>query len=215
MPITTVSVVPFTLTNDALEVLLRRRYGGRLDGELGLPSDFVDLDQDPDLNATAIRVLREQVGLDVDYFIEQLETFSGTAPDPRGWSLSVVYYAVVPDRSLPPSDHFELRPVGGLPELPSDLDRIIAAAVRRVRAKSAYSSLPAFLLPIEFTLPDLQDAYERVTGAKLDKVSFRRKIEDENFLAPILGAMRRGKSGRPAQLYRLSERTLREFDRKI
>jgi hypothetical protein len=36
------------------------------------------------------------------------------------------------------------------------------AAIQRLRSKVEYTSLPAYLMPPEFTLPDLQRVYEIV-----------------------------------------------------
>ena len=79
----------------------------------------------------------------------------------------------------------------------------IEAAVARVRAKSQYSSLPVYLCGERFTLPQLQAVYEAVLGESINKVSFRRKIEQLGMLEPIEGALEEGRANRPAQLYRL------------
>jgi hypothetical protein len=101
-----------------------------------------------------------------------------------------------------------------VPALPFDHNAIVAAALARLRGKASYSSLPAFLLPRTFTLSQLQDVYERVLGQTLDKSSFRRKIEAQGMITPV-DEMVRGGRHRPAQLYRLNDRTLTEFDRLI
>ena len=86
-------------------------------------------------------------------------------------------------------------------QLPFDHSQIVAAAVQRVRDKSAYSSLPCYLLPGRFTLAELQATYEQVIGEKLDKSSFRRKLAALDFVEPVRGEVRSG-AHRPAQLYR-------------
>ena len=75
-------------------------------------------------------------------------------------------------------------------------------------------SLSSFLLPRTFTLPQLQEVYERVLGHALDKSSFRRKIEVQGVITAVEQMVRGGRH-RPAQLYRLSDRGLSEFDRLI
>lgn len=45
-----------------------------------------------------------------------------------------------------------------------------------------YTSLPAFLLPEPFTLPELQRTYELVLGRALDKSAFRKRMLDAGFL---------------------------------
>jgi hypothetical protein len=61
--------------------------------------------------------------------------------------------------------------------------------------------LPVHLLPVRFTLGELQSVYERILGRTLDKSAFRRRIAQEDFVEALPGEMRRG-SNRPAQIYR-------------
>ncbi len=220
-PIATVDVVLLTLMSGGLAVVLAVRERPPFAERLALPGGYIHVDRDDDTAATARRVLAAKAGLDAPH-LEQLYTFSGGVRDPRGWSLSVAYYALVPAGRLDrvpgleavPAAPVVVVPVDALPQLPFDHGAIVKAAVDRVRSKSAYSSLPAFLLDGAFTLAELQDVYERVIGTRLDKASFRRKIEDQSLITPIPGA-RRGGAHRPAQLYRLSSPTLTSFSRAL
>jgi 8-oxo-dGTP diphosphatase len=47
-----------------------------------------------------MRVLRTKVGVDVRY-LEQVTTVSGPDRDPRGWSISTAYYALLPGELVP------------------------------------------------------------------------------------------------------------------
>jgi 8-oxo-dGTP diphosphatase len=80
-----------------------------------------------------------------------------------------------------------------------------------VRDKSSYSSLPVYLCGDTFTLPELQTVYEILLGEPINKVSFRRKMDELEILEPIPGAQKAGKAHRPAQLYRLRK----QFRRKL
>ena len=177
-----------------------------------MPGGYIRVDEDEDAADTARRILRDKAGAASPY-LEQLATFSGRERDPRGWSLSVAYCALVPERDLVASA-LEWAAADRLPRLPFDHDRILEAARERVRGKAAYSTLPAYLLPPHFTLSELQGVYELAMGTRLDKVSFRRKVEEQGLVEPVLGE-RRGGAHRPAQLYRLTDRTLRVFERTM
>lgn len=61
--------------------------------------------------------------------------------------------------------------------------------------------MPQGLLAEHFTLTELQETCEKVLGRVLDKSSFRRKLDDRDFVEPLVGAMRGG-AFRPAQLYK-------------
>lgn len=209
----TVDVVLLTLLDGALHALLVKRDRPPFAGAWALPGGYIHPQEDADAEAAAFRVLRAKAGLESPY-LEQLATFSGLARDPRGWSLAVAYCALVPPelllaQALP--DGVELRPADRLPGLPFDHQAIVQAALQRVRGKSQYSSLPVYLCGDQFTLPQLQAAYEAVLGEPLNKVSFRRKIEEMGMLEPVAGALQAGGAHRPAQLYRLKDRFRRNL----
>ena len=201
--ICTVDVVLLTLRDAALSVLLQRRERDPFAGALALPGGYVRPEEDADATQAAARVLRDKAGITSPY-LEQLATFSGRKRDPRGWSLSVVYYALLPLDAVPvDGDHTVLAPVDKLPRLPFDHAAIVEQALDRVRTKSQYSSLPVYLCGERFTLPQLQAVYEAVLGEPINKVSFRRKVDELGMLEPIEGALSSGGAHRPAQLYRL------------
>ncbi|MDD2775030.1 MAG: hypothetical protein PHU06_03650 [Gallionella sp.] len=83
-----------------------------------------------------------------------------------------------------------------------DHTQLLAAAVQRLRNKVEYTSLPAFLLPEEFTLSDLQRMYEVVLERPLEKSAFRTRV----LAADLVQSIEKVRTGanRPAQLYRLT-----------
>ncbi|WP_034694287.1 MULTISPECIES: NUDIX domain-containing protein [unclassified Acidovorax] len=200
-PICTVDVVLLTLQHGALQVALLRRERAPFAGALALPGGYIHTGEDADAQASAARVLREKAGLQSPY-LEQLATFSGPVRDPRGWSLAVAYCALVPPELLAAAP-LTLVPVAELPALPFDHRAMVDAAVARVRSKSQYSSMPVHLCAEPFTLPQLQAVYEAVLGEPLNKVSFRRKVEELAMLEAVPGALHSGGAHRPAQLYRV------------
>lgn len=200
--ICTVDVVLLTLQQDTLQVALLRRERAPFAGVLALPGGYIHAQEDADAQASAARVLRDKAGLQSPY-LEQLATFSGPARDPRGWSLAVAYCALVPPALLAAAPALVLAPVAQLPPLPFDHRAMVDAAVARVRSKSQYSSMPVHLCAEPFTLPQLQAVYEAVLGEPLNKVSFRRKMDELDLLEPVPGALQTGGAHRPAQLYRV------------
>jgi len=201
--ICTVDVVLLTLRHDKLHVVLQKRDREPFRNVIALPGGYIHVDEDQSAWDAAARVLREKTGITSPY-LEQLATFSGPGRDPRGWSVSIAYYALVPSEILPADDDAtQVLPVARLPSLPFDHKSIVDLAVARVRAKSQYSSLPVYLCGESFTLPQLQAVYESVLGEPINKVSFRRKVDELGMLEPIEGEMESGRANRPAQLYRL------------
>ncbi|CAL76833.1 conserved hypothetical protein; putative MutT/nudix family protein [Bradyrhizobium sp. ORS 278] len=207
-PLTTVDVVIFTIRQDALHVLLVRR--GHAEGEpcpdaFALPGGFVDVARDADLAACARRKLAEKTGV-VSPYLEQLGSWGSARRDPRGWSATHAYFALVPAsaaEAAPAADAqwFPLQGTGVKPKLAFDHAEILEAAVQRLRNKVEYTSLPAYLMPEEFTLPELQRTYEIVLDRPLEKSAFRTRMLSADLIEPI-AKMRKGPN-RPAQLYRL------------
>jgi 8-oxo-dGTP diphosphatase len=199
--ICSVDVVLLTIADGTLKVALLERDHEPFAGTLALPGGFIHPDEDHDTHGSAVRMLRDKTGI-VSPYLEQLGTFSGRARDPRGWSLAVAYYALVPPAVIATSA-VTLEPASDAKGLPFDHSQIVAAALDRVQSKSSYSSLPVYLCGDAFTLPELQAVYEVVLGEPINKVSFRRKMDELALLEPIEGALQSGGAHRPAQLYRL------------
>ena len=214
--IVTVDVVLFTLHDEKLKLALLRRQREPYARQLALPGGYIHTETDRGSRAAAERVLLNKTGI-VSPYLEQLRTFTGGVRDPRGWSVSIVYYALVHQSHLliDNNHRVELFAVDVLPALPFDHNRIAAHATQRLRDKSAYSALPAYLLPELFTLTELQHTYEQVLDTQLDKSVFRRKLPELDFLEAVPEAIREGKH-RPAQLYRLKPSVrLAVFDKSV
>lgn len=212
-PLVMVDTALFTIRDEQLCLILARRREPPFESVLALPGGFVHIQEDADTEKAARRVIRGKIGIDAPY-LEQLFTFSGVARDPRGWSLSVAYYALIPATLLDQGQTAEACAVDELPALPFDHQTIVTKAIERLRGKATYSSLPAFLLPGEFTMNDLHRIYEQTIGTRLDKASFRHKILEQDIIEAIPNRFRGG-AHRPAQLYRLTHRMLTSFERKI
>jgi hypothetical protein len=78
--------------------------------------------------------------------------------------------------------------------------QIIAAAVASLREEVERLEIPFQLLPYMFTLGELQASCEFLLGRRLDKSSFRRKLDDRQIVKTVPGEFRRG-ANRPAQLF--------------
>jgi 8-oxo-dGTP diphosphatase len=206
-----VDVVLLTLKEDILHVALHRRKEEPFQDTLALPGGYVHVNEDQDVTDTAKRIFHNKCGIAPTY-IEQLFTFSGSARDPRGWSVSIAFYglALLEDLTAQGSE-LVLVPADQPKSLPFDHNQILDLAIRRLRQKSSYSSLPLYLLPKEFSLTEMQAVYEQVIGHSLDRLSFRRKVEALGFIEPVAGAFREG-AHRPAQLYRSASNRLQAFE---
>jgi hypothetical protein len=112
--------------------------------------------------------------------------------------------APAPGRNATKVGWFPVRGEHVEPQLAFDHDEILAAALARLRSKVEYTSLPVYLMPPEFTLPELQQVYEIVLDRPLEKSAFRTRMLAADVVEPT-PKTRRGPN-RPAQLYRLKRR---------
>lgn len=79
-------------------------------------------------------------------------------------------------------DQVGLFPIDRLPKLSDDDAAIARYALDRLHAKTLYSSIVSFLLPIAFDLNDLQQAFETITRQSVDRRNFRKKMLSLNVL---------------------------------
>lgn len=206
-PAVTTDVVVFTVIDERLQLLLIRRSREPFRGCWALPGGFLDIDED--LDVCAARELAEETGV-TGVYLEQLYSFGRPDRDPRERVISVAYYALVP------SDRIQVRaasdaaeaawfPVANLPELAFDHGEIIAMAHQRLVAKLDYSTIAFQLLAETFTLGELQQIYETLIDAELDKRNFRKWALALEHIEET-GELRRRGNHRPARVYRLRER---------
>lgn len=196
-----VDTVLFRLGLARLQVLLLRRLRPPFAGWSSLPGGL--LHPREELQAAAVRILRQRAGLD-DVYLEQLFTFGDPARDPRGRVITVAHIALVPPATPLPAGDASWTPLHALPRLAFDHRRIVDYALQRLRGKIEYSPVGFRLLPEEFTLTEVQEAYEAVLGRVLDKRNFRKKLLSLKVLRP-LGRARKVGAHRPARLYRFED----------
>ena len=146
-------------------------------------------------------------------YLEQLGSWGGASRDPRGWSATHVYFALISSREVELAKGanaadvawFKVDEVMANPQLAFDHAVILQSAVDRLRGRVEYTSLPAFLLAEPFTLPQLQRIYEIVLGRPVDKSGFRTRMLAARFL--VEAGQLDGQSNRPAMGYRLGDRS--------
>ena len=215
-PTVTVDAVIFQLNNDTLEILLVKRSTPPFLGDWALPGGY-SAQGETTLDALRTKV-SAKAGVDIIKdlkYIEQLYTFDTTARDPRGHAVSVAYMgcglALLPKKSSEKTNFFAL---DALPELAYDHKDIIRYAHERLRAKLTYTNAGYGLLPKQFTLTHLQNAYEAVLGVTLDKRNFRKKFLSLQLIRETNQSFRDG-AHRPARLYEFNKQTIESLTRSF
>jgi 8-oxo-dGTP diphosphatase len=226
-PNLSVDLILMTIEEDALHILMLERGSEPFKGHLTLPGGFVHPEES--LDDTAKRVLQGKAHL-VNLPVEQLYSFSDPRRDPRGWVVSVVYFALVPFARLEEAagsdeglallrvaydgeaDHKDAGACtlyhGKLKgRIGFDHEQMIRLAVDRLRGKLDLSTLAFGLLPKRFTLYELQCVHEIILGRKLNKALFRKKMLAQKWADGsslfATGIVTSGRRHRPAELFEL------------
>jgi hypothetical protein len=90
-----------------------------------------------------------------------------------------------------------------------DHRRILATAIARLRGKMKYRPVVFELMAPSFTLLELQQTVEAISGTRLHKQNFRRLVEGQG-LVEGTGKVSAASRGRPAELFRFRREVLRE-----
>ena len=187
-----------------LHVMLWRRANEPFAGAWALPGG--PLLADETLGASVARQLAGKVEVRQLAHLEQLETRSDPARDPRGRTVATAYLGLIPahlDPALPADTDWH--PVDALPLTAFDHGSIVGSALGRLRAKLSYTNVGFALAPPTFSIAELREIYVaalgyEVTATNLQRVLLRRGVlESTGELAPP------GRSGgRPAMRYRFA-----------
>jgi len=111
---------------------------------------------------------------------------------------------------LPPEPESPPLPPGALGwPMARDGRRILATALERLRGKLKYRPLVFELLPPAFTLHQVQQVVEALSGTLLHKPNFRRLITQNGLIEPT-GQLTAQAPGRPAQLFRFRRQAILE-----
>ena len=210
-PSTAVDSAIFSVYDGELKVLLIERNEHPFLGQWSLVGGYVDIHQDESLDATALRKLEEKTGFCSPY-LEQVVSIGGKDRDPRGWTISTIYYALIP------YDDLRLNAGNGASDvkmfsvteatkmkLAFDHNAVLELCLDRLRNKALYTTLPVHLMRGNFILSELQSVYETILGHTIQQKSFRRRMLGSKIIEET-GEMRET-SRRPAMTYRVKSDT--------
>jgi 8-oxo-dGTP diphosphatase len=192
----------------ALHVLLWRRGAPPYEGLWALPGG--PLGAGERLGASVGRHLATKVDLTNIAHLEQLETRSDPARDPRGRVLATAYLALVAADTEPriPEDT-AWHPIGELPPAAFDHGSIVGSATERLRAKLSYTNIGFALAPTTFTIAQLRDIYAASLGHPVSATNLQRILTRRGVIEATPAAARpTALGGRPATLYRFAARAL-------
>ena len=205
-PLYSVDIAIFTLHEGQLKVLMVERNEYPYKDYWALPGGFVDLKKDSNINATARRKLVSKTGVDAP-LLEQVSTIGNAHRDPRHWSITTLYMALIPYaptaefiEAVNEARWFPIEEIEQL-QLAFDHSELLQLARERLKNKTAYTVLPIHVLKRPFSLSQLQKAFELLMDTELEKKSFRRRLLNADVLKEVGEGIPDGGKGRPAALY--------------
>ena len=212
-PAVTTDCVIFGYDGKELKVLLIERGIEPFKGRWAFPGGFLNMDEDA--LAGARRELKEETGLE-DAFIEQFHTFSEPGRDPRGRVITIAHYALVKIQEVEGGDDAAQArwfPIGEVPPLAFDHDRILRMAMSRLKEKIHFEPVGFELLPDVFTMPQLQNLYEAILEVHFDRRNFASKMLKLGILEDT-GDRPAGASSRIPVSYRFNKEKYNELKAK-
>ena len=196
----------------SLQVLAWQRARPPDSGRWALPGGL--LGDDEDVERSVRRQLAEKVDVREVTHVEQIAVFSRPDRVPGVRRIATAFLGLVPsdaDPAVPPDTAWH--PLTALPDTAFDHVTIVAAARDRLRAKLSYTNLGFALAPREFAVSALRDLYAAALGHPVSATNLQRVLTRRHVLEPTGGVAPPGPTGgRPAALFRFTERTLRVTD---
>lgn len=224
IPQLSIDCVIFCFYKSRLKVLLLQGVRQKM---FFLPSGFIF--QEEDLDAAALRNLKERTGLD-QVFLQQFHAFGKASryypaqlqslfssldidSAKAEWLfrrfITIGYYALVDFQqvTLTPdvfTKKYHWADVNDLPLLYMDHAEMIQKALETLKKDIQTQPIGLQLLPNTFTLPELQSLYETVLDRKIDRRNFRKKMLQSHILEP-LDKQKVVKGHRSPHLYRFNQ----------
>jgi 8-oxo-dGTP diphosphatase len=181
-------------------------------GRWALPGGRLGADED--VESSVLRQLAEKVDVREVAHIEQIGVFSRPDRVPGARVVATAFLGLVPSDAEPavPEDtawHLVAAP----PPIAFDHAAIVTAAHERLRAKLSYTNLGFALAPRAFTISALRDLYVAALGHPVSATNLQRVLTRRGVLEPTGDVAAPGPAGgRPAALFRFTQRALRVTD---
>jgi len=152
-PAVTADAILWTFGERGWRVLLIQRKSEPFAGRWAIPGGFVNPDEPP--RDAAIRELHEETNVVAADFHE-VGVFGEKDRDPRGWTISNAFYALLPEgavraRAGDDASRTRWHAMDDLPSLAFDHERIIKLAKKRLTVDLYTTCVARPLLPSSFT----------------------------------------------------------------
>lgn len=189
----------FTVDDEKLKILLLKKEGSVA---WRLPSRLLKIDES--LESSAAKICNK-FKIKGDYF-KECHTFSEVNRNKDRRTIAVSYMTIINKYSLKDYDfEYQLFDINNIPKMAFDHGDIIKNAIFELKRELLNLNNLKILFPADFTMPELQKICEEILDEKIDRRNFRKKmlplVEDTN-------ESNEATLGRPAKLYRFSDKNL-------
>lgn len=132
-PAVTVDIIVYRFNNQQKELLLIERLNEPFKNQWALPGGFVDIDEE--IETAAYRELQEETSIK-KIQLKQFRTFGKIGRDPRGRTISIIYYGELKDfnqlvKAGDDAKNLDWFPITNLPKLAFDHSEIIDKFIKR------------------------------------------------------------------------------------
>jgi len=201
--------VVFGYDEDELKILLLEAQGAEDKFKLVLPGCLATANQTLENSARAM--ITELSGAE-NFFMEQVYSFgnparvsaAGQSDEPNTWEITVAFFALVNIPASPPYNSSAYEPkwysLSKANSLSPYQNKIVDKALSTLRFEIRHFPIAFELLPEKFTLAQVQSLYQAISGKKLDKRNFRKKLKALNLVSPA-GEKIKNVIARPSELF--------------
>ena len=204
-----VDVIPVTAMGNELAVLFARNSAER--ERWSLPWKVPQTGEM--LDSAAARVAEDALG-EPPAWMEQIGAFGDGKRHPSEMDVSVAFVGLVPHETATPRAGYAWFPIRDLPPLSPRQRVMVESAKRTIEERLDQAPIAFRLLPVTFTLSELQQMYELLLSKRLHKASFRRALQAAWLVEPTEEWRSEGR-GRPAQLFRYAPKKKRRPHRGV
>lgn len=188
----TTDVVLFTFDDQQLKILLVRRANPPFEGLWAFPGGFLDVDEE--LEACAARELKEETGI-TGARLKQYGAVGTLGRDPRGRSVSVVYFGAISSEIAKPqpaddADEAEFHAVKRRPRLAFDHEQIIKSLIAQLRDEIVQSEILFDFFRSVIPSADMLALIEQIWGTTADRRKWDAFMHSLPFLQEMSGGQK-------------------------
>jgi len=208
-----VDCVIFGFDENELKVLLIKCDLKKFAGRWSLLGDLVGSHEN--IEEAAYRILKERTGLD-DVYLEQIKAFGEVGRHPSARVITIAYCSLinVQHHKLENLDNeLHWHKVKTLHEMAFDHKEILDVCYTWLQKRIQEHPLGFSLLPKKFSLRELQNLYEAILDAKLDRRNFRKKFFAMDLLIDT-GEYETDVPHRPGKLYHFNYEKYEMMEKK-